>query len=278
MSNQEIQQRGELIAVCSGNGGIGRTLLAVNLAIALKKKNLQVSILDADFQFGDVNMALDLQSKLTILNLVNEINRLDETGLNDFLVTHGSGVTVLSAPARPEYANLITTEVIEKAVDLLVKENDYVVVDTEVGLQEKSLTIIEKADQILLITNLEIATLKNTKLMLETFVTLGLRDKVKIIVNQSTTKGIIKLADLPAILGKEALYCIPSNVNVATKSLNQGIPIVTSRGTSDLAKAYYKLAEQLIDKKETTGIIEKRPSLLSGVFSKQKQVKRIERK
>lgn len=145
MSNQEIQKRGELIAVCSGNGGIGRTLLAVNLAIALKKKNLKVSILDADFQFGDVNMALDLQSKLTILDLVNELNRLDETGLNDFLVTHGSGVTVLSAPARPEYANLITTEVIEKAVGLLVKENDYVVVDTEVGLQEKSLTEIGRA-------------------------------------------------------------------------------------------------------------------------------------
>lgn len=283
MSNREMQQSGELIAVCSGKGGIGRTLLAVNLAIALKKKNLQVSILDADFQFGDVNMAMDLQSSLTIYDLVNEIHKLDETRLNDFLITHSSGVKVLSAPARPEFADLITTEVIEKTVDLLVKENDYVVVDTEVGLQEKSLAIIEKATQILLVTNLEIATLKNTKLMLETFVTLGLRDKVKIIVNQSTITGIVKLADLPAILGIETLHYLPNDVNIATKSLNQGIPFVTSRGTIDLAKAYYKLAEDLIEKKETTEQIEKEkiekpPSFLAGLFSKQKPAKRIERK
>ncbi|MCT8136524.1 P-loop NTPase [Anaerobacillus sp. CMMVII] len=152
MSGKALQQ-GELIAVCSGKGGVGRTLLSVNLAIALKKKNLKVSILDGDFQFGDVNMAMDLQTDTTIYDLVNDIDQLTVTNVNDYLVTHQTGVRVLPAPNRPEFADLVTPDVIEKTIEILMKENDYVVVDTEVGFHEKSLMIIEKADQILLVTN-----------------------------------------------------------------------------------------------------------------------------
>ncbi|RXJ01907.1 MinD/ParA family protein [Anaerobacillus alkaliphilus] len=274
MSEKTLQEQGELIAVCSGKGGVGRTLLTVNLAIALKKKNLKVSILDGDFQFGDVNMAMDLQSASTIYELLKNETRIDELALNELLVTHQSGVKVLPAPDRPEFADLVTPEVVDQVVDIMVSQNDYVVVDTEVGFQEKSLAIIEKATQVLLVTNLEIATLKNTKLMLETFTTLGLREKVKIIVNQSTKKGFVKLEDLPSILDTDLLYYLPDNDSVATKSLNQGIPFGVSRGKTDLAKALYKLAHQLIEKKDVASLKHNSKPIFAKLFTKQKHMKR----
>ncbi|MCT8136525.1 hypothetical protein H1D32_01335 [Anaerobacillus sp. CMMVII] len=115
--------------------------------------------------------------------------------------------------------------------------------------------------------------------MLETFVTLGLRDKVKLIVNKSTVKGFVKVEDLPAILGTDMLYYLPENDQVATKSLNQGIPFVMSRGKTDLAKALYKLAELLIEKIEINELSNKsKPICCAKLFSKKKRVKRGERK
>jgi pilus assembly protein CpaE len=275
MTEAEFQQRGELIVVCSGKGGIGRTMLTVNLAIALKMKHPKVSIFDGDFQFGDVNMALDLQANSTIYEFVDMLDQLDDTNLDEYLLEHSSGVNVLSAPDRPEFSDLVTLEVIDKATELLLRRNDYVVVDTEVGLQERSLSIMEKADHILLLTNLEISTLKNTKLMLETYINLGLIHKVKVIVNQSTVKGIVNLADLPKILDTETLYYLPNNESVAVKSLNQGDPFVINSEKTDLAKALYKLADQIMYKNEFIRR-KKRSSFLPNLFVKQKRIKRVE--
>jgi pilus assembly protein CpaE len=87
---------------------------------------------------------------------------LDQYGLANFLNLHDSGLKVLSAPERPEYADLITHPLIEKVIELLLVQHDYLIVDTGVGLQDKTVGILEKADQILVVTNLEMTTLKNT--------------------------------------------------------------------------------------------------------------------
>lgn len=268
MPQAECQQHGELVVVCSGKGGIGRTMLSVNLAIAMSKKKRRVSVFDADFQFGDVNMALDLQTNSTIFDMVHDENEINEFNIEQFISVHSSGVGVISAPDRPELADLINLDIISKTTELLLKENDYVIVDTEVGLQERSLSIIEKADHILLLTNLEVAALKNTKLMIETFKALDLFSKVKIVVNQSTKKGIVTLEDLPGILDIEPFFCLPSNEAVVVKSLNQGEPFVLNNERTDIAKACYKLADQIISIYEITGRT-KRSSLIPKLFSKE---------
>ncbi len=154
------KKRGEMIAVCSAKGGVGRTILTVNLAIALFKKNIKVSILDGDFQFGDIGLAMDLQSTFTIKDVMEEIESLDEYMLGSYLCKHDSGVRVLPAPDRPEYADLVTKEALNKIVDFLLQQFDYLVVDTGVGLQDQTMEVLEKADQILVVTNLEMATLE----------------------------------------------------------------------------------------------------------------------
>ena len=266
MANNEQNQRGEIIAVCSAKGGVGKTVMAVNLAIALRKKNLKISVVDGDFQFGDVSMALDIQSSLSIKDVVDHLDTLDQHSLVNFLNVHESGVKLLSAPHRPEYADLITEEIIEKTLKLLAVENDFVVVDTGVGIHDKNLPIIENADEILLITNLEMATLKNTKLMLETLQALEFDHKVKVVVNRATMNSVIKASDVENILGVDVAYYIPNDFQIASQSINIGIPFVINQGKSELAKALFRTAEQIASKRELRPLTQKQPSIWSKLF------------
>ncbi|MBM7660296.1 pilus assembly protein CpaE [Bacillus mesophilus] len=268
MSEEKNQKRGEFIAVCSAKGGVGRTLLTVNLAVALCKKNIRISILDGDFQFGDVSLAMDLQSTFTIKDVIQEITRLDEYTLASYLSHHESGVKVLSAPDQPEYADLITEETLEKIIPLMLTQNEYTIADTGVGLNEKTLLLLEKADQILLVSNLEMATLKNTKAMLETLEKLELRDKVRLVVNRATMESVIQAADVPDILGEEEPIFIPNDFQISSQSLNIGIPFVMNQGKTELAKSVFKMAEQISSRREITMIKKKAPSFISRMFTK----------
>lgn len=272
-SNERKRKRGELIVVCSAKGGVGKTTLAVNLAVALCKKNIQIGVLDGDFQFGDVSLAMDLHPTFSIKDVVEELANLDEYSLANYLIHHDRGAKVLAAPERPEYADLITEEVINKVIDLLLIQHDYVVVDTGIGLQDKTVNIIEKADQIVVVTNLEMTTLKNTKLMLETFELLGLRDKVQVVVNRSTMESVIQAADVPDILGEDEPFFIPNDFSTASQSLNIGIPFVISQGKSELSKSIFKMAEQLSSRRDISILQPKKQSILSKIFTKSKNVK-----
>jgi pilus assembly protein CpaE len=237
--------RGKMIAVCSAKGGIGRTTLTVNLAVALGKKNVSVAILDGDFQFGDVNLAMDLKFSFTIKEVLEGMGSIDVHSLANYLAVHESGVNVLSAPERPEYADLVTNEAAEKIVDILLKGHDFVVVDTPVGLNEQSIRFIEKADQILVVTNLEMASLKNTKLFLETLDILGLMDRVRIIINRANMESVITAADAAKILAAVNPIYIPNDFQICSQSINLGVPFVIKHAKSDVAKGVFKMAEIL---------------------------------
>jgi pilus assembly protein CpaE len=267
------QKRGEMIVVCSAKGGVGKTVLSVNLAVALSKKNIKIGLLDGDFQFGDVSLAMDLHPTFSIKDIIEDIESLDEYTLASYLIHHDTGVKVLAAPDRPEYADLITPKVTDKVCDLLLEKNDYLIVDTGVGLQETSLHLVEKADQILVVTNLEMSTLKNTKLMIETLETLGLQSKIQVVINRSTMESVIQATDVPEILGEESPIYIPNQFQMVSQSLNVGIPFVINQGKTDLSKSIFKMAEQLSSRREISVFKSKSPSFLSSLFQKNKEVK-----
>ncbi|ALC91906.1 histidine kinase [Bacillus sp. FJAT-18017] len=237
--------RGRVIAVCSAKGGIGRTILSVNLAVALSKGNNSVAVLDGDFQFGDVSLAMDLQPVFTIKEAVEGITSLDENRLEEYMSVHPSGVRVLPAPERPEYADLVTKEASLKIIDLLLKKNEFVVCDTGAGLNENTLSLIERADEILVVTTLEMAAMKNTKLLLETLGILGIREKVRVILNRANMESVIKAEDGAKILGEGAPIYIPNDFQICSRSLNVGIPFVISNTKSDIAKAVFKMGEMI---------------------------------
>lgn len=266
-----MRKRGELIAVCSAKGGIGRTTLTVNLAGALVKKNITVAIVDGDFQFGDVGLAMDLKSAFTIKEIIEGIDSLDEHSLAGYLSRHESGVRVIAAPDRPEFADLVTKEAVDKILDLMLLNFDYVVVDTAVGLGDETVQIAEKADQIMVMANLEMTALKNTKLMLETFEILGLREKVTLVVNRANMESVIQAADAARILGHDDPIYIPNDFQTCSQSLNIGIPFVVNQGKTEVAKSIYKMAERITSRREITLFKEpKAPSFLGKLLSRKR--------
>lgn len=242
---QKQSRKGKMVIICSAKGGVGKTTVAVNLAISLNKKKLKIALMDGDFQFGDVNVAMDLGSSFSISDVAESISTLDSLSLNSFLSKHSSGVRVLSAPESPELADLITPEIISEVSELILEDYHYLIVDTGVGLNDQTLTLMEKADEILLITTLELISIKNTKRLLQILQTLGMREKVKTVLNRSTMESVMEANQVPQILNMESLYLIPNNFQIASKSLNLGIPFVINQPSSDIAKAVFKVAEQL---------------------------------
>jgi pilus assembly protein CpaE len=261
--SKEITKKGKILTVCSAKGGTGRTLVSVNLAIALNKKNINVSLLDADFQFGDISTVLDLQPTFTIKDVVEEIAGIDGGSIQSYLTKHASGVKVLPAPEKPEYADLISSDIVTEVVNVLADTSDYLIIDNSVGIQGQSIEILEMSDQIVIITTPEMTALRNTKLMLETLDKLGLTEKIILLVNRFDMDGLIKPEDIPGILGREeATHFIPNNPKLASQSLNIGVPFTMSQTKSPLSKSFYKLAESILDN-HSVSVKKKKGSLVS---------------
>ena len=125
------QRQGKILTVVSPKGGVGRTTVATNLAVALKlSTQKKVALVDGSLYFGDVGVMLNLLSNKSIVDIVEHVDELESDMLNDVMATHSSGVKVLLAPPQPEMAELVTAEHMRRILVELSAHYDYVVVDT----------------------------------------------------------------------------------------------------------------------------------------------------
>jgi pilus assembly protein CpaE len=266
------EKQGHMIVVCGAKGGLGKTMLAINLALSLYKKGRQVALWDGDFQFGDVDISLNLQPAFNMKDVIEGIETLDTFSFQSLLTKHDSGVNVLPSPDRPEFADLITPSILLKTLDYLVSQHDYLVVDTGAGLNEQSLSLIEHATTILLVTTSGLAPIKHTKSMLEIFRTLDLEERVKVIINRSTMESMAPIEKILETLQIETAFSIPNNFMEVHHSLDIGLPLVTSRSKSDVAKAIFKMAETLDSNRPLEKLTsEKSPYFKSTRFFKSKK-------
>jgi pilus assembly protein CpaE len=271
--NSEIRnypKDGQIITLCSAKGGVGRTVISSNLSVALASRGISTCLIDASFQFGDIHLALDLQPVFTIKDIIEQIETIDSSGILHYLNRHDSGLRVLAAPPRPEYADLVTIEHLDNIVNILRNKFDYIIVDTLSGLSDHALYFIEKSDHILLVTDLEMATLKNTKMMLDILTTLELNQNVKILVNRSTMQSVISAADVPQTLNKNDVLFIPNDFEVVSKSLNIGLPFVIKNRRAEISKTILGIAEEFLNIYKSQAYEPKKPSLTQNIFNKLK--------
>ncbi|MHB1344282.1 MAG: AAA family ATPase [Thermoleophilia bacterium] len=222
-SEDQGQKIARRIVVFSTKGGTGKTFLATNLAGGLAASGKRVALVDLDLQFGDVAIALGMVPKRTIYDLIQTYPEVDLTLLSDFMLTHtATGMHVLPAPLYPEEGDKITAEDIRTVLEAAQQGYDFVVVDTPPFFEERVLTALDWADDILLVGSLDVATLKSLKLTLSSLDLMALpEEKIRVVMNRADSKVGLDLAAADRHLGRATRYSISSSVDVP-RALNAG--------------------------------------------------------
>jgi len=248
----EIRREPQIITVFSTKGGVGKTTIATNLAVSLARDTgRKVALVDLDLQFGDVAVMLNVVPKRTLTELVQEFGQLDGELLESYLIPHPTGVRILPAPTRPEYAELVTSTHVEKILELLKQNYDFVIVDTPPVFQETNLAALDASDQILLVLALDLPTIKNVKLSLEVLESLHHRGKVRMVLNRSSNDFGIKYEDVERSLGFLVAAHVPSDGRVVVASVNKGVPFVVSHPGSSVSLSIKELAKMVINRDGT---------------------------
>jgi len=247
--DQGYVQSPKIITVFSGKGGVGKSLLSVNLAAGLNKMHKKVVVIDLDLMFGDVAALFNLKVKETIFHVVQEIDKLDAETILPYLLETKEGVRVLAAPLRPEQSELVTGKHVEKILRLLKETHDYIIVDTPAQLTDPVLAL-DQSNFTLLINTLNVPVLRHNRTVLEVMDTLNYpTDRVRLIINRADLDTGVKPKDIKTALGMEPYLLLPDDKN-ADLSINQGVPLVDMNPKSKWAKQMIKLIEQIVAEDE----------------------------
>ena len=236
---------GQVVAVFSPKGGVGRTTIAVNLAVAAAQElGKKVVVVDAAFQFGDVGVLLNLNLKnKSIADLAPELEAGELESIDTFVINHSSGVRVLLAPPSPEMAELITPSGVKRVLEALRARNDLVVVDCTSWFNDTTLAILDAADLILTVLSLEITSIKNMRLFLEVAEQLGYEEgRIELVLNRADSTLGIRIADVEHSIGRKVDHTIVSDGRSVVYALNRGVPFFVSNREAQVSQDILRLA------------------------------------
>jgi pilus assembly protein CpaE len=236
---------GIVAAVFSPKGGVGRTTVAVNLAVAAATElGKKVVLVDASFQFGDVGVLLNLNPKnKSIADLLPELEAGEPESLDTFVITHSAGIRVLLAPPSPETAELVTAAAIRRVIEHLRYEADLVIVDCAAFFNDVTLGILDTADVILTMLSLEITSIKNMRLFLEVADQLGYeKEKVRLVLNRADSSLGIRVTDVENSIGRKIDDTIVSDGRSVVYALNRGVPFFLSNREAQVSQDILRLA------------------------------------
>jgi pilus assembly protein CpaE len=251
--------------VFSPKGGVGRTTVAVNLAVAAATElGKRVVVVDGSFQFGDVGVLLNLNPKnKSIADLVPELEQAghEVESMDTFVINHSAGIRVLLAPPTPEMAELITPSGIKRVIEALRLTHDLVVVDCTAFFNDTTLAILDSADTILTMLSLEITSIKNMRLFLEVAEQLGYEGgKVRLVLNRADSALGIRVQDVEHSIGRKVDETIVSDGRSVVYALNRGVPFFLSNREAQVSQDILRLARAVVgDRSLVAAAAEERP-------------------
>jgi pilus assembly protein CpaE len=235
MVAQKEVRTAKRIVVFSTKGGTGKTFVATNLAAGLASVGKRVALVDLDLQLGDAAIALGLVPQRTIYDLVQGYREFDISLLEEFMVKHPSGLSVLPAPLYPDEAERITVKDIQTVLDVIQTGYEYVVIDTPPFFEERILVALDWADHVLLVAGLDIPSVKHLKTV---FRTMGLmaypEEKLMILMNRADSKVGLEMAEVERHLGRRVKFTLSSSVEVP-RALNAGEILLLSKPGSKVS-------------------------------------------
>jgi len=238
-----------VIAVFGPKGGVGRTTLAVNLAVAAATElGQRTCLVDGSFQFGDIGVLLNLNPKnKSIADLIPELEVGEPESLDTFLIKHSAGINVLLAPPSPEMAELITPPITKRMLEALRASHDLVIVDCMSTFNDTTLAILDIADSVLTMLSLEITSIKNIRLFLEVAEQLGYGpEKVRLVLNRADSSLGIRVADVEHSIGRRVDHTIVSDGRSVVYALNRGVPFFLSNREAQVSQDVLRLAQAVV--------------------------------
>lgn len=234
---------GAVITVFGAKGGVGKTTIACNLAVRLCQETGQsVVLVDLDTRFGDAALTLDVAVEASVTELVRDLPHVERDQLRSYLAEHASGVMLLPAPPNPTDWSSIAVEDIERVIALLASTFDYVIVDTPGTFNDIVASAIEHAGTVLVVTSLDVVSVKDTWLALEMLESWGVPgEHLKLVTNRTGPHSVVSEADVAAALGREPLVRIPYDRAVSAASA-VAQPVVLARPKSAFSRGVAELA------------------------------------
>ena len=242
-----LPRSGRILHPFSSKGGSGTTTIIANLAIALaKEKAGRTLILDLDPELGDAALLLGVEPRFGVVDLAKSLGRLDASLLDSLVAKHESGVHLLTAPEDPQEVGLLSGREISSVLEALRDHYDWLLIDTPKSLVTSTATTLKVADEVLLVTLLDILSLKKatrSQIMLRRLFALGTETRLKLVVNRYSPGDLITLDDVRDTLGLDVCQTIRNDYAAVIESINTGTPV---REGSPFARDVRELARKLI--------------------------------
>jgi pilus assembly protein CpaE len=264
-------RKAKIISTFSLKGGVGRTTLAANLAVAIRNRNpdKEVAIIDGNLLHGDQGVVMNATEQKSISDIIRNFHNLDRDLVTDILITHSSGVKLLAAPPDAQSGEQVTGEHMRQIMQYLINMFDYIIVDTRPSFDEITLSLLDHSDKILLMLTLELTAIKGAKQYLELSDLLGYdSDRISLVINRSTLQAGIPIDDVGASLKGDIIARLPDEPLLAMRAINEGVPIVQSAPTSALAIEINKLAQSLTRESEVPDAKEANPAVSAHSINK----------
>lgn len=217
-----------VISVFSPKGGVGKTTIAFNLAVALGQLGLKTALIDGSLQYGDLRALLKVPSDVpSILDLPTD--RVLESDLRDVLWRDPAGVDILLAPPRVEMAEMVSARDVEKTLSLLRRLYEAIVIDTPTTLSEVTLAFLDASDIVLSIVTYDSTTIHNTIAVSEVFNSIGYApEKLHYLVNRADSSGGLNRDELARALGRKPDFEVVSDGRLVVQANNEGMPFVVT--------------------------------------------------
>jgi len=237
----------KVMTVFAPKGGVGKTTIAFNLAVALGQLELRTVLIDGSLQFGDLRSLLKVPADApSILDLPTD--RIAESDLGDVLWRDPSGIDILLAPPRIEMAEMLTSRDVDKVLSLLRRVYGAIVIDMPSHLNDINLAFLDASDAIVEIVTYDSTTIHNTVAMADTFRSIGYpATKVRYLINRADSPGGIDAIDLERALGRVPEHRVVSDGLLVVQSNNEGVPFVLANPAAPISVDIKRVAAELID-------------------------------
>ena len=241
-----------MITLFAPKGGVGKTTLAFNLAVALGQLGPRTVLIDGSLQFGDLRALLKVPIDApSLLDLPTD--RIAESDLQDVLWRDPSGIDILLAPPRVEMAEMVTVRDLDKTMSLLRRVYDMVVVDTPAVVNDINLLFLDASDTILEVVTYDSTTIHSTMVMADAFRMIGYPPtKVRYLVNRADSTGGLNAETLARALGRVPEYTVSSGGGLVVRANNEGIPFVLADPAAQISQDIGRVAAELVGRVAAT--------------------------